>query len=97
MTKDLHLSVENRYNLVALTFFIPYLIFEIPGTVLGRVIGPRLFLGGSCVLWGIVSICIGLVQTWEQLVGLRVLLGLFEAGYFPVCVYLLSTYYTRCE
>jgi len=30
-------------------------------------------------------------------VALRLLLGLLEAGYFPGCVYLLSTWYTRYE
>ena len=29
--------------------------------------------------------------------GLRVILGILEAGFFPGCVYLLSTWYTRCK
>lgn len=28
---------------------------------------------------------------------LRLLLGLFEAGFFPGCVYLISTYYSRYD
>jgi len=39
----------------------------------------------------------GFVKTWGQLSGLRVVLGVLEAGYFPSCVYLLSTWYTRFE
>jgi len=97
MTKELKLNIGNRYNIIALLFFIPYIIFEFPGTVFARIIGPRAFLGGICTLWGIVMICFGLANTWGQLAGMRVLLGVFEAGYFPACVYLLSTYYTRCE
>jgi MFS family permease len=31
------------------------------------------------------------------MLGLRLILGVFEAGYFPGCVYLLSTWYTRYE
>jgi hypothetical protein len=31
------------------------------------------------------------------MLGLRVILGAFEAGYFPGCAYLLSTWYTRYE
>ena len=31
------------------------------------------------------------------MLGLRVILGVFEAGYFPGCAYLLSTWYTRYE
>lgn len=39
----------------------------------------------------------GFVTQWDAMAGLRVLLGLLEAGFFPSCVYLLSTWYTRCE
>lgn len=39
----------------------------------------------------------GFVKTWDQMAALRVILGIFEAGYFPSCIYLLSTWYTRCE
>lgn len=38
----------------------------------------------------------GFVNNHKELSGLRALLGLFEAGFFPACVYLLSTWYTRC-
>lgn len=31
------------------------------------------------------------------MVGLRVILGILEAGFFPGCAYLMSTWYTRYE
>lgn len=39
----------------------------------------------------------GFVKDWTQMAGLRVVLGVLEAGFFPSCVYLLSTWYPRCE
>lgn len=39
----------------------------------------------------------GFVQNWVVLVPLRLLLGLFEAGYFPGVVYLISTWYSRYD
>ena len=39
----------------------------------------------------------GFVKTFEQMAALRVILGILEAGFFPSCVYLLSTWYTRCK
>lgn len=39
----------------------------------------------------------GFSKNWGQMVGLRVLLGVLEAGYFPGCVYLLSCWYPRCK
>lgn len=35
------------------------------------------------------------VKTWTQLIPLRIILGIFEAGFFPGCAYLLSTWYPR--
>lgn len=49
------------------------------------------------ILWGIATIGQGLVNTFGGLVGLRFLVGLFEAGLFPGCVYLISMYYKRYE
>lgn len=39
----------------------------------------------------------GFVKDFGSLAALRVVLGILEAGFFPSCVYLLSTWYTRCE
>jgi len=39
----------------------------------------------------------GFVKDWQTMAGLRVVLGILEAGFFPSCVYLLSTWYTRCK
>lgn len=47
-------------------------------------------------MWGGVMIGMGFVKNFPQLAALRAVLGLFEAGFFPSCVYLLSTWYTRC-
>ena len=49
------------------------------------------------LLWGIVTIGQGLVQNQAGLIAMRLLLGLFEAGFFPGCVYLISMYYKRYE
>lgn len=62
-----------------------------------RAIGPRIHLGTIILLWGAIMIAMGFVKSWSQLAGLRVLLGVLEAGFFPSCVYLLSTWYTRYE
>lgn len=81
---------------IALVFFVTYTLSQPPATVLCRKIGPRPFLATICLLWGAVMIGFGFVTVWTQMIALRVVLGLFEAGFFPGCVYLLSTWYARC-
>ncbi|OAQ66291.1 phthalate transporter [Pochonia chlamydosporia 170] len=89
--------IDNRYNIANLVFFVTYIIFQPPSTILVRAIGPRPHLAGITLLWGAVMIGMGFVKNFPQLAALRAVLGLFEAGFFPSCVYLLSTWYTRYE
>lgn len=39
----------------------------------------------------------GFAKTWSQVLAIRILLGVFAAGYFPGCMYLLSCWYLRCK
>lgn len=82
---------------MTLVFFVTYVLFQPPSTVIVRAVGPRIHLALITLLWGATMIGTGFVKNWGALTGLRVLLGVFEAGFFPSCVYLLSTWYTRCK
>ncbi|RVX72343.1 hypothetical protein B0A52_04548 [Exophiala mesophila] len=97
LLEDLELTVGFRYSTIALVFFVTYTIFQPPATILTRKFGPRPFLSGICLAWGAVMVGFGFVQDWVVLIPLRLLLGLFEAGYFPGVVYLISTWYARYD
>ncbi|KXX80716.1 High-affinity nicotinic acid transporter [Madurella mycetomatis] len=96
MDVDLEL-VGERYNIISLIFFITYVLFQPPSTVIVRKIGPRIHLASITILWGCCMIGMGFANDWGTMAGLRVLLGVLEAGFFPSCVYLLSTWFTRYE
>lgn len=89
--------INNRYNIANLVFFTTYIVFQPPSTILIRKIGPRLHLAFITLLWGAVMIGMGFVKNFPQLAAMRTVLGVLEAGFFPSCVYLLSTWYTRYE
>ncbi|KAF3081304.1 hypothetical protein TWF569_002246 [Orbilia oligospora] len=98
MPKDLGMNTQNNaYSIATLMFFVSYIFFETPGVVGCRKFGPRIFLPIICLLWGACVTCMGLVKTWQQLLGMRLILGALEAGYFPGASYLLSTWYNRYE
>jgi MFS family permease len=97
MLVDLKLTVGARYSLITLIFFIPYVLFQPPATVVLRKLGPRVFLSAITVCWGATMIGFGFVNDWTVMLGLRVILGVLEAGFFPGCAYLLSTWYPRYE
>ncbi|KAL8861281.1 MAG: hypothetical protein Q9198_010535, partial [Flavoplaca austrocitrina] len=97
MLVDLELNVGYRYSTISLVFFVTYTLFQPPATILTRKIGPRPFLSGICFAWGVVMVGFGFVQQWWVYIPLRLILGLFEAGYFPGVVYLISTWYSRFD
>jgi hypothetical protein len=84
MGVDLKLIGE-RYSIIVLIFFISYVLLQPPATVVLRKLGPRVFLPTITILWGATMICFGFVTSWHQLIPLRIVLGIFEAGFFPVC------------
>lgn len=82
LTKDLKM-VGPDYNIALFVFFVPYILFEVPSNIVLKRMAPSTWLSIIMVLWGICTLGQGLVNTFEGLVALRVLIGLFEAGLFP--------------
>ena len=74
---------KTDYNIALFVFFIPYILFEVPSNLVIKKLAPSTWLSSIMVLWGISTVGMGLVRTFEGLVAMRVLLGLFEAGLFP--------------
>jgi MFS family permease len=101
MNVELNLNVlmgtVSRYSVVTLVFFTTYIVFQPPSTIIIRYLGPRVHLSVIVTLWGGVMIGMGFVKDWQSLAALRVILGILEAGFFPSCVYLMSTWYTRYD
>ncbi|KAH6874389.1 major facilitator superfamily domain-containing protein [Thelonectria olida] len=83
-----------QYNTVLSIFFIPYVLFEIPSNiVLKKFKRPSMYLGILTTCWGIIMTCTGFVKSFGGLMTTRVLLGIFEAGFFPGAIYLCSYWY----
>lgn len=96
LEKDLGL-VGFDYNIILSVFYISYIIFEIPATVLCKWMGPGWFLPATSLLFGLVSICTAYVHDRAAICGVRFLLGIFEAGMLPGIAYYLSRWYQRAE
>lgn len=97
MTRDLELNVGMRYSIVSLLFFPTAVIFEIPVTIIIRWIGPRIFFSLICMTWAVTMIGFGFVNNWQQLAGVRVVLGALEAGFLPGCLYFLRCVMVKCS
>ena len=92
MKHDLAFS-DAVYGLGAGIFFVTYLLFEVPSNLLLEKIGARLSFLRIMVLWGLASAATAFVtQAWQFYV-IRLLLGIFEAGFFPGIILYLTYWY----
>ncbi|KAJ5739378.1 hypothetical protein N7533_012162 [Penicillium manginii] len=93
LTKDLGLT-GIQYNIALSLFFIPYVLLEVPSNMLLKNFKrPSVYLGILIICWGIIMTLTGVVQNFAGLLVVRILLGVFEAGFFPGAVYLCSFWY----
>jgi ACS family tartrate transporter-like MFS transporter len=96
MNADLGISDE-AFGFAAGIFFIGYFLFEVPSNLLMARFGPRVWIGRILIGMGLVSMVTAFVQSTWQLYGLRFLLGVAEAGYFPAIIIYLTAWFRGRE
>ncbi|KAL1941223.1 hypothetical protein VTO73DRAFT_7435 [Trametes versicolor] len=96
MTTDLHLT-DQQYLIALTIFFFSYSIFEVPSNIFLKRLRPSIWLSLLMLCWGIMMTVQGLVHNYGGLLGMRWMLGMFEAGLFPGVNYYLSCWYKRSE
>lgn len=97
MLSDLRLDVDNRFSVSIFIFTIASVCFQLPSTIAVRLIGPRIYFSTVCFLFGLLTLCTAFVTSWEQMIALRVLLGITMSGIYPGLTLLISCWYTRQE
>jgi ACS family tartrate transporter-like MFS transporter len=74
-------------------FFIGYFIFEVPSNLALERFGASRWIARIMVTWGIISAMMALVSGVWSFYGLRFLLGVAEAGFFPGIILYLTYWY----
>ena len=74
-------------------FFIGYFIFEVPSNLALEKFGASRWIARIMVTWGIISALMALVSGDWSFYGLRFLLGVAEAGFFPGIILYLTYWY----
>ncbi|KAF3935179.1 hypothetical protein ABW20_dc0108955 [Dactylellina cionopaga] len=97
LLEDLHMN-GIQYNIALSIFFIPYVLAEVPSNIImARFKHPGRYLGALIVVWGAIMTLTGIVQNFAGLTVVRFWLGLFEAGFLPGAVLLVSNWYMPNE
>jgi MFS family permease len=82
MTKALGFS-STVFGLGAGIFFVGYFLFEIPSNLIMNRLGARRWIARILVTWAFISASTAFVTGPRTFYGIRFLLGLGEAGFFP--------------
>jgi len=92
MLKDLSLS-DAAFATGAGIFFIGYFFFEVPSNVLLKKYGARAWIARIMISWGVISGAMMFVKGEWSFYGMRCLLGIAEAGFFPGIIFYLTLWY----
>lgn len=95
MNKDLGVD-PHAFGLIGGIFYIGYVLFEVPSNMALHRYGARKWIARILISWGIVGAATGFVNGVNQLMIVRFLLGVAEAGFYPG-ILLYCTYWFRRE
>jgi ACS family tartrate transporter-like MFS transporter len=96
MNRDLHFSPK-VYGLGAGLFFVTYALCEIPSNRMLLRFGARRWLARIMLTWGLIAVAMMFISGARSFYGMRMLLGIAEAGYFPGAIFYLSQWFPAQE
>ena len=94
MNADLHFSPAS-YGFGAGLFFVGYLLFQVPLSILLQRFPVRSAVCGILLVWGILSAATALVRDATSFAAMRFALGAAEAGFFPLMMLYLTRWFPR--
>ncbi len=84
---------DAAYALGAGLFFLTYAAFEVPSNLIMHRVGARIWMARIMVTWGLVSGAMMFATGEMSFYGLRLLLGVAEAGFFPGVILYLTYWF----
>ncbi|EJD01337.1 MFS general substrate transporter [Fomitiporia mediterranea MF3/22] len=86
-----------EYNLVALAFYLGFLLWEFPTVYISQKLRLAKYLGCNVVLWGVVLMLQAVPNTFGPFFALRILLGMLESCVAPILILIISMFYKKNE
>ncbi|KAL5362006.1 major facilitator superfamily domain-containing protein [Aspergillus floccosus] len=92
--EDANLKPDDIPNSLSL-FSATYVPLQPISSMIGRLVGPKWWIATLMIVWG--SICIAHigVNSSATFLALRLLLGMGESGFTPICFYYMSLFYPK--
>nr|WP_311529275.1 MFS transporter [uncultured Ralstonia sp.] len=94
--KEFHLSAVEM-GVVMSAFFWSYALLQLPAGILADRFGQKKVLGFAVLWWSLATAITGLANGFKSLVGLRVALGIGEAGAYPSSAGITGRWFPKQE
>lgn len=91
MKEALHMG-GSELTYMSNVFTAGYVVGQLPAVILSTKIRPSIIISTLEILWAVLTFCCAAVKTVNQLYALRFLIGLCEGAFFPVIIYLISSW-----
>ncbi|KAF4974315.1 hypothetical protein FZEAL_8765 [Fusarium zealandicum] len=95
-TKDIGAQPDHLNEAVSL-FFVTFVVLQPVSAAVGRYAGARHWIPIMMFCWGVVTIGQAFIKGRGGLLATRLLIGAFEAGFYPTAVAYLSSFYPRFD
>jgi hypothetical protein len=92
MKEALHMG-GSQLTYMSNVFTAGYVVGQLPAVILSTKIRPSIMISTLEILWAVLTFCCAAVKTVNQLYALRFLIGLCEGAFFPVIIYLISSWF----
>ncbi|SJL17417.1 uncharacterized protein ARMOST_20967 [Armillaria ostoyae] len=89
--------MDNQFSLAAISSTVSYALFAIPSNYLLKCMSPQRWLPFIMFGWGATEMIMAISQNYSTLLGLRFLLGVFQAGLVPGMTYTFTIWYRLRE
>ncbi|GJE97737.1 MFS general substrate transporter [Phanerochaete sordida] len=86
-----------HYNLIALAFYLGFLIWVFPTMYISQRLRLGKYLGINIVLWGMIMMLHAVPKAFGPFFILRLLLGMLESCVAPILILIISMFYTKKE
>jgi MFS family permease len=96
LQEDLGMT-DTVWNAGISTFYVGYLIGQLPGNLLMAKTNPKFFLPTIMLMWSAGTICMPAMTNGVGFCVVRFFIGLMEAPFFPGLTLMTSSWYTKEE
>ncbi|KAL6165874.1 hypothetical protein ACJQWK_09089 [Exserohilum turcicum] len=95
-TRDIGATPDDL-NLAVSLFFVTFVLLQPPSAAVGRWLGAKHWITIIMIGWGVFTIAHAFIHGRSALIAVRLMIGAFEAGFYPTAVAYLSIFYCRYD